>query len=107
MRPPNGIAPDGPFRRTRASRSLRRDAANIHGVYLGVYLGLYTGVYDAKLTDRLRGAVRGHEASHADVARLTEDMLSRETGHRPHQVQGTQVEDGPVYAFVATYEGPA
>jgi len=47
------------------------------------------------------------EASHADVARLTEDMLSRETGHRPHQVQGTQVEDGPVYAFVATYEGPA
>ena len=47
------------------------------------------------------------EASHADVARLTEDMLSRETGHRPHQVQVTQVEDGPVYAFVATYEGPA
>src|SRR5712691_10283736 len=42
------------------------------------------------------------EASHADVACLIEDMLSLGTGHCPHQVQVTQVDDGPVYAFDAT-----
>jgi hypothetical protein len=47
------------------------------------------------------------EASQAEVARLIEAMLSRATGHLPQQVQVTQIEDGPVYAFVATYEGPA
>jgi len=45
-RPPDGIAPGGPFRRARASRSLRRDVANIHGVYLVVDLG---SLPDAKL----------------------------------------------------------
>ncbi|MHC2522020.1 hypothetical protein ACVMHW_007902 [Bradyrhizobium diazoefficiens] len=33
-RPLDGFAPGGAFRRARASRSLRRDVANIHGVYL-------------------------------------------------------------------------
>ena len=47
------------------------------------------------------------DASHAEVARLIGEMLQRETGHLPLQVQFTQVEDGPVYYFVATYEGPA
>jgi hypothetical protein len=47
------------------------------------------------------------DASHAEVARLIGEMLSRETGHRPEQVQFTQIEAGPVYYFVATYEEPA
>jgi hypothetical protein len=47
------------------------------------------------------------DASHAEVTRLIGAMLQRETGHLPLQVQFTQVEDGPVYYFVATYEGPA
>jgi len=47
------------------------------------------------------------EASHAEVARLIEEMLDRETGHRRQHVQLTQSEDGPVYYFVATDEGPA
>jgi len=41
------------------------------------------------------------------VARPTGEMLSRETGHLPQQVQFTQIEAGPVYYFVATYEAPA
>jgi hypothetical protein len=47
------------------------------------------------------------EASHAEVACLIGEMLHRETGHRPQQVQVTPLEDGTGYAFVATYEGPA
>ena len=47
------------------------------------------------------------DASHAEVVHLIGAMLCRETGHLPQQVQCTQIEDGPVYAFVATYEGPA
>jgi hypothetical protein len=47
------------------------------------------------------------DASPAEVARLTGEMLSRETGHLPQQVQFTQIEKGPVYYFVATCEGPA
>src|SRR4051812_43389422 len=53
--------PTGHSRRARASHSLRRDVANIHGVYIG-------GFCDAKLTDRLRGAIGGHEASLTDIA---------------------------------------
>jgi len=47
------------------------------------------------------------DASHAEVAHLIGEMLRRETRHLPAQVQFTQIEDGPVYYFVATYEGPA
>ena len=47
------------------------------------------------------------DASHAEVARLIGAMLQRETGHLPLQVECTQIADGPVYHFVATYEGPA
>jgi len=47
------------------------------------------------------------EASQAEVARLIEAMLCRETGHRPQEVQVTPIEDGHGYSFVATYEGPA
>ena len=46
-------------------------------------------------------------ASHAEVARLIGEMLQRETGRLPQQVQFTHIEDGPVYYFVATYEGSA
>jgi hypothetical protein len=47
------------------------------------------------------------DASHAEVTRLIGAMLQRETGHLPLQVEFTQIADGPVYHFVATYEGPA
>ncbi len=47
------------------------------------------------------------EASQAEVVRLIQAMLSRATGQRPQEVQVTQVEDGPVSAFVAPDEGPA
>jgi hypothetical protein len=47
------------------------------------------------------------DASHAEVARLIGAMLQRETGHLPLQVQVIEVEDGPVYHFVVTYERPA
>jgi hypothetical protein len=47
------------------------------------------------------------DASHAEVVHLIGEMLSRETGHLPLEVQVTPLEDGTGYAFVATYEGPA
>ena len=47
------------------------------------------------------------DASHAEVVHLIGEMLDRETGHRPLEVQGTPLADGTGYAFVATYEGPA
>ena len=46
------------------------------------------------------------QASHRALAGLIADMLQRETGQRPRQVQFTQVEEGPVYYFVATDEDP-
>ena len=42
------------------------------------------------------------EASSAAVAHLIEQMLRRETGHLPQQVQVTTLADGSGYAFVAT-----
>jgi hypothetical protein len=47
------------------------------------------------------------DASPAEVARLIGEMLQRETGHLPQQVQVTPLEDGTGYAFVATDEGVA
>ena len=47
-----------------------------------------------------------HNASRSELADLIADMLQRETGQRPRQVQVTQVEEGPVYYFVATDEDP-
>jgi hypothetical protein len=47
------------------------------------------------------------DASHAEVVHLIGEMLQRETGHLPLQVQVTPLEDGTGYAFVAMYEGPA
>jgi hypothetical protein len=47
------------------------------------------------------------EASHAEIVPLIGEMLRRETGHLPLQVQVTPLEDGTGYAFVAMYEGPA
>jgi hypothetical protein len=47
------------------------------------------------------------DASHAEGAHLIGQMLCRETGHLPQEVQLTQSEDGPVYSFGATYEEPA
>ena len=47
------------------------------------------------------------DASQAEVARLIGEMLARETGPLPQQVQVTQIEAGPVYSFVATYAEPA
>jgi hypothetical protein len=61
-------------------------------------------------TPTMRSAFDTHlprDASHAEVARLIREMLQRDTGELPLQVQVTEVEDGPVYHFVATYEGPA
>ncbi len=46
------------------------------------------------------------DASHAEVARLIGEMLQRETGQLPRQVQVTPIEVGTGYAFVATYEDP-
>ena len=46
------------------------------------------------------------QASHRALAGLIADMLQRETGQRPRQVQFTQVEEGTVYYFVAMYEDP-
>ena len=47
------------------------------------------------------------DASHNEIAGLIGDMLQRETGQLPQQVQCTQIEEGTVYSFVATYEDPA
>ena len=47
------------------------------------------------------------EVSHTQVVHLIGEMLRRETGHLPLEVQVTPLEDGTGYAFVATYEGPA
>jgi hypothetical protein len=47
------------------------------------------------------------DASQAEIMRLIGEMLQRETGYLPLQVQVTPLEDGTGYAFVATYEGPA
>jgi hypothetical protein len=47
------------------------------------------------------------DVSHTEVARLISEMLQRETGDLSLQGQLTEVKDGPVYHFVATYEGPA
>lgn len=47
------------------------------------------------------------DASHAEIVHLIGEMLQRETGHLPLQVQVTPLEDSTGYAFVATYEGPA
>ena len=47
------------------------------------------------------------EASAAEITRLLREMLQRETGHLPQEVQITRIEDGPAYYFIATYEGPA
>jgi len=47
------------------------------------------------------------DAGQAEVTRLIGAMLQQETGHLPLQVECTQIEDGPVYYFIATYEGPA
>jgi hypothetical protein len=47
------------------------------------------------------------DASHAEVAHLIEEMLRQETGYLFGQVQFIRIEDGPVYYFVTTYEGPA
>ena len=46
------------------------------------------------------------KASHAEVARLIGEMLSRETGHRVQQVQITPIEEGTGYTFVAMDMGP-
>jgi len=46
------------------------------------------------------------DASVAEVRHLIGALLQRENGHRPAVVQVTPREDGPVYAFVATYEAP-
>jgi hypothetical protein len=46
------------------------------------------------------------EARHSELADLIGEMLQRATGQRPHQVQFTQIEEGNVYYFVATYEDP-
>jgi hypothetical protein len=46
------------------------------------------------------------EASHAEVAHLIGEMLSRETGHRVQQVQITPIEEGTGYTFVAMDMGP-
>ena len=47
------------------------------------------------------------EASHTEVVHLIGEMLYRETGALPLEVQVTPLEDGTGYAFIATYEGPA
>jgi hypothetical protein len=46
------------------------------------------------------------QASHSALARLIAEMLQRETGQLPSQVQFTREEEGPVYYFVATYADP-
>jgi hypothetical protein len=48
-----------------------------------------------------------HDASHAALGRLIGEMLARETGHLPQQVQVTPMEEGSGYSFIATYAGPA
>jgi hypothetical protein len=47
------------------------------------------------------------DASAAEVQHLLENLLQRDTGQRPAQVQLTQRTDGPGYMFVATYEDAA
>jgi hypothetical protein len=47
------------------------------------------------------------DASQAELGRLIGEMLSREIGHLPQQVQVTPMEEGSGYYFVATDEGPA
>ena len=47
------------------------------------------------------------EASAAVITHLIGELLHRDTGQLPAQVQLTQRADGPVYTFVATYEEAA
>jgi hypothetical protein len=47
------------------------------------------------------------DASHTALVRLIGEMLARETGHLPQQVQITSMEEGAGYYVVATYEAPA
>ena len=47
------------------------------------------------------------DASAGEVKHLIGELLQRDTGSLPAQVQVTPREDGPVYAFVAMYEEPA
>jgi hypothetical protein len=47
------------------------------------------------------------EASAADITHLIGELLHRDTGQLPAQVQLSQRADGPVYTFVATYEEAA
>ena len=47
------------------------------------------------------------DASPAEGTHLIGELLPRETGHRPAQVQLTQRADGPGSAFVATFEDAA
>jgi len=47
------------------------------------------------------------EASAADITHLIGELLHRDTGQLPAQVQLTQRADGPVSTFVATYEEAA
>jgi hypothetical protein len=47
------------------------------------------------------------EASAADITHLIGELLHRDTGQLPAQVQLTQRADGPVYTFVAIYEDAA
>jgi hypothetical protein len=44
------------------------------------------------------------DASAAEITHLIGELLQRETGHLPAQVQLTECADGPGYTFVATYE---
>jgi hypothetical protein len=47
------------------------------------------------------------DASTAEITHLIGEMLQRETGHLPAQVQLTQRTDSPGYTFVATFQEAA
>jgi hypothetical protein len=47
------------------------------------------------------------DASAAAITHLIGELLHRDTGHLPAQVQLTQRTDGPGYTFVATFEDAA
>jgi hypothetical protein len=47
------------------------------------------------------------DASAAEITHLIGELLQRDTGHLPAQVQLTQRADGPGYTFVATFEEAA
>ena len=47
------------------------------------------------------------DASAAAITHLIGELLQRDTGHLPAQVQLTQRTDGPGYTFVATFEDAA